>query len=133
MALNLKKLQMKFDELFSDMDSEDEFKKFVQQKIKDEADQFTQPAGVAPPISNEASGTPEVKGYSREQVDAIKDVLIKSKGALEYAAFNYDGSKLENLRPGLLDSTGVSDSCLISVREINHLLSSLPTPSTDKL
>lgn len=37
--------------------------------------------------------------------------------ALKYAAFNYDGRKLESLPDGIIESTGVSDTCLIAVRD----------------
>lgn len=77
-------------------------------------DQFTQPAGVAPPVSNEASRTPEVKGYSRDEVER----MISNEG-IKYCNKNHLGaaaySKLH--------------SCFVAGAMYGV---SLPTPSTDE-
>ena len=57
--------------------------------------------------------------------DEISTLLKSNNQVMEYAAFNYDGSKLSNLKPGLIDSTGVSDSLLIQVRENNEMLNTI--------
>ena len=46
----------------------------------------------------------------------LLEALNECIAALKYAAFNDDGSKLENLPAGIMDSTGVSATCLIAVR-----------------
>jgi hypothetical protein len=48
--------------------------------------------------------------------DKIRERLEACNNALEYAAFNYDGRIIEDLEPGIIESTGVSDTCLIEVR-----------------
>lgn len=50
-------------------------------------------------------------------MEEITERLLRCNAALEYAAFNYDGSKLEDLPDNMIESTGVSDTCLIEVRE----------------
>lgn len=191
MALNLKELQRKFDELFSDVDSEDEFKKFVQQKIKDESSQFTQPAGIGvklfidevrpivdsyhkeeitlgkctellnelmvskfsappPPLSNEASRTPEVKGYSREQMykcwreaidgnmmfdEFISSISRDGEGELdlekiaiaEYDKLCSDDDQSEWFH---FSDKDIWVNGFIAGRKVH--VSSLPTPSTDE-
>jgi hypothetical protein len=63
-------------------------------------------------------------------INEIIKRLEACNSAMEYAAFNYDGSKLENLQLGIIESTGVSDSLLIEVRNnkilIEELKGSLP-------
>jgi hypothetical protein len=53
--------------------------------------------------------------------------LEKCNSAMEYAAFNYDGSKLKDLRETIIESTGVSDTLLIEVRNNNQLMKDLQT------
>jgi hypothetical protein len=67
-------------------------------------------------------------------IDAKEIMLRLSQNnmALEYAAFNYDGMKLEDLKPGIIESTGVSDSCLIEVRENKKMLDVLYKEITKK-
>lgn len=45
--------------------------------------------------------------------------------AMGYAAFNYDGMKLEDLEDHIIESTGVSKSLLIEVRNNNIIINKL--------
>lgn len=60
-----------------------------------------------------------------ENRETIINRLKACNYAMEYAAFNYDGSKLENLEPGIIESTGVSESLLIEVRNNNSFIDEL--------
>jgi len=53
-----------------------------------------------------------------ERLDACSRALV-------YAAYNYDGAKLEDLPVNIIESTGVSDTCLIEIRENNLLIEEL--------
>src|SRR5438067_3966513 len=57
--------------------------------------------------------------------------LRECADALAYAAFNYDGSKLEGLKPNLVESTGVSDTALIAERRARNLLEAHRTPAAN--
>lgn len=73
------------------------------------------------------SPTPIVEGVSKEDWNEVKDLLKKCKYALEYAAYNYDGAKLENLPLTMVESTGVSDSALLAARDIEQFLETIPS------
>ena len=45
--------------------------------------------------------------------------------ALENAAYNYDGSIIEELDSNIIESTGVSTTCLIEVRKNNEMINDL--------
>jgi hypothetical protein len=45
--------------------------------------------------------------------------------ALEYAAYNYDGSIIEELDPNVVESTGVGTTCLIEVKNNKELINQL--------
>lgn len=45
--------------------------------------------------------------------------------ALEYAAWNYDCSTLDQLEPGVIESTGVGTTCLIEIRNNNEMIKEL--------
>jgi hypothetical protein len=58
----------------------------------------------------------------------IHELIVRLESCnreLEYAAYNYDGSKLEDLSPGIMESTSVAGSCLIEIRLNNELLEKL--------
>ena len=48
--------------------------------------------------------------------------LLACNNAMEYAACNHDGSILDDLPNGIIESTGVSDTLLIEVRKNNELI-----------
>lgn len=50
-------------------------------------------------------------------------VARRAADALAYAAFNLDGSKLENLPIGIVESTGAAETALIAERELRAMLS----------
>lgn len=52
--------------------------------------------------------------------------------AFEYAAYNYDGSILEELNPNVIESTGVGTTCLIEVRENKRLIEKLNEIETEE-
>jgi hypothetical protein len=45
-------------------------------------------------------------------------VMQQAADALAYTAFNFDGSKLDDLDPQLVESTGVSETALIAERNL---------------
>jgi len=47
--------------------------------------------------------------------------------AAEYAAYNYNGMKLEHLIPGVIESTDPAEQLLIEVRENNQMIQDLKT------
>lgn len=55
----------------------------------------------------------------------VIELLESNNRALEYAAWNYDEMKLEDLRDSMTESTGVSETCLIQVRENNQVIEDL--------
>jgi len=60
---------------------------------------------------------------ARSTIDAeLVRVLNDCIHSLEYAAYNIDGSKLQDLDPRVVESTGVSESCLISARNAKAAL-----------
>jgi hypothetical protein len=62
-----------------------------------------------------------------EEIDFIlKDAIY----SLEYASFNYDGTKDENVPLSLIESTGVGDSCIISARRLKTLLEAYKNQSS---
>ena len=65
----------------------------------------------------------------REVSDEVKKVIEQAIHALAYAAYNYDGKKLEDLPAGIVESTGVSETALIAERDLRALLSSARSQS----
>jgi hypothetical protein len=54
--------------------------------------------------------------------------IRQAADALAYVAYNYDGSKLEDLKPGIVESTGAAETALIAERNLRDLLASLAAP-----
>jgi hypothetical protein len=75
-----------------------------------------------------------VRGYYEgncrliESAPDLLSALRQCIDALEYAAYNYDGAKLADLPPGIMESTGVSDTCLIAVRDAISVIHKATTP-----
>lgn len=58
----------------------------------------------------------------------MKEVIERLQAnnyALEYAAFNIDSSKLEDLDENIIESTCPAETCLIEVRKNNELIKRL--------
>lgn len=56
------------------------------------------------------------------------DLLAAAETAiynLRYVAFNYNGKKLEHLKPGLIESVCPAESALISARDLKAILTTL--------
>ena len=60
----------------------------------------------------------------------IIDRLDACNSALERAAFVIDGSRLQDLQPGIIESTGAATTCLIEIRENNKLINELNSSGT---
>ena len=58
-------------------------------------------------------------------MEEIIERLEACNRVLEYAAFNYDGSILEDLDPRTIESTGVGTTCLIEIRENKKMIERL--------
>lgn len=58
-------------------------------------------------------------------MDRIIRRLEACNHALEYAAWNYGEMKLNDLKPNVIESTGVAESCLIEVRNNNLAINKL--------
>ena len=54
-------------------------------------------------------------------IGALEDCI----NSLEYAAYNIDGKKIEDLPAGLIESTGAADTALISARNAKQTLTEL--------
>jgi uncharacterized protein YfeS len=59
------------------------------------------------------------------RVKICREAMLYAEDALAYAAFNINGSKLENLAPGLMESTCPADTALIAQRQLRAALSNL--------
>lgn len=53
------------------------------------------------------------------------DVLREAADALAYAAYNFDGSKLDDLPANIVESTGVSETALIAERNVRAAIRAL--------
>ena len=60
-----------------------------------------------------------------EFIEEIIQRLKMNNIAAEYAAYNYNGMKMENLIPGVIESTDPAEQLLIEVRENNLLINCL--------
>lgn len=82
-------------------------------------------------MRKEPGAAPSEQLAAPEQPDVVF-VLQQCADALAYAAYNYDGSNLEDLKPGIVESTGVSDTALIAernAREAIRVLKSVAAPT----
>ena len=70
---------------------------------------------------------------SQEEVvpDGWRDAVKGAADALAYAAFNIDGSKLENLPLGITESTGASETALIAERDLRALIAAVLSQPED--
>ena len=55
-------------------------------------------------------------------MEKLIEQLLACTYALEYAAWNYGTMKLEDLKPNIIESTGVAETCLIEVRNTKMLI-----------
>lgn len=58
----------------------------------------------------------------------LQDIIERlelSNFSMRYGAYNYDGMKLKDLKPGVIESTDVSESLLIDVRNNNIMIKEL--------
>ena len=65
----------------------------------------------------------------REKSEKLRDSLEDCIHSLKYAAFNIDGRVIEDLPNGIVESTGVSTTALISARDAKNLLTEYKTTS----
>ena len=55
-------------------------------------------------------------------VKTVIERLEANNSAAEYAAYNYNGMKLEHIMPGIIESTDPATQLLIEVRDNNKLI-----------